>query len=57
MKTKTIKLAYFAQFKEYDVAQVTDSTEYHPGQTLKPTEVDALCRNAAWKVTIVAGKR
>jgi len=57
MKTKTIKVAHFPQFREYVVQQITDSTDYNPGQSLTKNEVDALCNNGAWKVTIVAGKR
>ena len=36
----------------YRVDQVTDSTEYTPGDVLPKSTVDFLCDDRGWKVTI-----
>ena len=67
-KTKTIKLSHghapvepaahrtpeaWEKALRYRVEQVTDSTEYRPGQLLERKEVDDLCAASGWKVTVV----
>jgi hypothetical protein len=60
IKVKTIKLAYpvlhetMADPHCYRVVQVTDSTRFEPNQRLQKQEVDELCRQRDWKVTIVS---
>lgn len=65
-KTKTITLSFphINQDRNHDprnnpecnqvyrVDQVTDSTEYNPGQQLTKKQVDELCGATLWKVTI-----
>lgn len=57
---RTIKLAHgiitdMAKQKtaDYKVITVKNSTAYHPGQILCKNEVDDLCHNNNWDVTIV----
>lgn len=56
---RTIKLAHgvkpslVTEKPWYKVISVKNSTAYHPGQILREPEVDDLCRNNAWDVTIV----
>lgn len=54
MKTKTIKFAYLNLTDTFKVVQVTDSTEFVPGQVFPKSKVDDLCVSNRWKVTIVA---
>jgi hypothetical protein len=57
MKTKTIKLSKGRSLADgFCVLQITDSTEFDPGQWLKRIDVDALCAAKDWKVTIVGRK-
>jgi hypothetical protein len=42
---------------EYEVIVMKNSVAYHPGQRLCEAEVDDLCRNGAWDVTIVGSNR
>lgn len=53
---KTLKLGYsrVADKSEYTVITVKNSVAYHPGEVLYKAEVDALSRNNAWDVTVVA---
>lgn len=56
-KTKTIKLKYFdyhvtSKTETWKVQVVTDSVEFNPGQMLDKNEVQQLCENKYWKVTI-----
>lgn len=59
-KQSTIKLEYRTWVsshggpldESWKVIQVTDSTHYHPGQLLRKDEVEMLCANGGWKVTI-----
>jgi len=66
-KQKTISLTYphFTRDREYvnpqisgwdgqewEVGKVTDSIEFNPGQRLKAAEVQKLCADDGWKVTI-----
>jgi hypothetical protein len=37
----------------YKVVTIKNSTMYHPGQALFKSEVDGLCRNNKWDVTVV----
>jgi hypothetical protein len=56
-KTKTITVAYGWQIDSVQtgflIEKLTDSTEYYPGQVLTKPQVDSLCANRYWKVTIV----
>lgn len=63
MKNSTIKLAHYVTVanahqdkdrRQWKVLQVTDSVKFNPGQWLEKPEVQALCEDGAWKVTIVA---
>jgi hypothetical protein len=40
----------------WKVGQVTDSTEFTPGELLEKAKVDELCAASAWTVTILAGR-
>lgn len=57
---KTIKLAHgvprkdVADVQDYKVLVVKNSTRYHPGEILAKPEVEELCGNATWDVTIVS---
>lgn len=54
---RTIKLAHPlpapAKPTDYRVITVKNSTVYRPGEVLCKNEVDDLCRNNNWDVTIV----
>lgn len=54
---KSIKLGYPVDLgladAGYTVITVKNSTEYDPGTTLIRSEVDRLCTNTKWDVTIV----
>lgn len=59
-KIATITLRYidvhapFSGEPAWRVEKVTDSIDYHPGQTLTKSTVDGLCSSRWWKVTIIA---
>ena len=59
---KSIKLGYGSprgdksEIKDYQVLVVKNSTVYSPGEVLERTEVDDLCLNKNWDVTIVTLK-
>lgn len=57
---KSLKLAYGVPrtltkgaVMDYKVVLVKNSTAYHPGQILVKAEVDDLCNNPRWDVTIM----
>lgn len=56
MKTKTITLHQLHDVigarDEFEVQKTTDSTEFLPGAVLKREQVQELCDNKNWKVTI-----
>jgi hypothetical protein len=63
-KIKTMQLIHFEKIDSsagpppygtvnaWRVIKVTDSIEYAPGQTLLKPQVEELCANKYWKVTI-----
>ncbi len=58
-KQATLTLIHWKQWTSGDkptsyftVEKVTDSVSYLPGQNLSMEEVQDLCQNTAWKVTI-----
>ena len=56
MKVRTIKFSYQSadlEDRKYRCEQITDSTEYLPGESYPKKVVDTLCASRAWKVTIV----
>lgn len=55
---KTIKLGFVRHLKDNDyvVQEVTNSTEFNPGQVLTENQVSALCNNPRWSVRIVPHK-
>lgn len=59
-KVKTIKLVFPVLHRTephincYQVVQVTDSTDFSPGQQLFKWEIDDLCASEDWKVIVVA---
>lgn len=64
MKTKKIKLLYRSilaaaihgcEGKPYEVEQISDSNEYHPGDMLTEKEVGFLCVDRRWNVTTNKG--
>lgn len=52
MKAKTICLKAMMLDGSYLITKVTDSVEYTPGNNLKKKEVEELCANRNWRVTI-----
>lgn len=61
MSIKSIKLAHGVKVIkdgsiQYKVITVKNSTVYNPGQVLCKSEVDDLCNNSNWDVTIVGLK-
>lgn len=40
----------------YRVERVAETTEYPPGSLLKKSEVDAICANSGWNVTLINKK-
>lgn len=64
MKTKTITFTHLPFYvpagdnePRWHVDVVTDSTEFSPGQLLTKEQVDKLCADDGWKVTIKAMKK
>jgi len=61
-KIKTITLTsgwtnnVVGECNHYRIERLTDTVEYTPGQLLHKNEVQSLCANRQWKVTIVAYK-
>jgi len=61
-KLKTIKIAVYGPREaptsemEYRVLQVTDSTEFKPGEFIPFKHVNELCDAKYWKVTLVTPK-
>jgi hypothetical protein len=59
MKMKTIVLSIKdavdgrANGRQYRVEKVTDSVQYSPRDILTKSEVENLCNNQHWKVTIL----
>ena len=49
---KVFKLGLVWGERQYEVKTITNSTRYTPGQWLNPPEVQKLCDDAAWDVTI-----
>jgi hypothetical protein len=56
---KTMKIVFKPEgdVALYEVIVVKNSTSYSPGEVLAKAEVDDLCRNGAWDVTIVGSNR
>lgn len=55
---KTMKLALVKSSPpKYRVLLVKNSTVHSPGDVLTESEVNAVCVNGAWDVTIVAEKQ
>lgn len=56
---KSIKMARGVVDKKpvYRVLVVKNSTRYNPGEELNKSEVDHLCENSSWDVTIVSLKK
>jgi hypothetical protein len=59
MKTKTITFGFIHKLGKdyYDVQKVTDSVRFHPGDKLTSGQVEDLCIDRNWRVTIVPSKR
>lgn len=51
-KQKTITLTKDPSEAEYLVERVTDSVEYRPGTYLSEAELEGLCEDEDWKVTV-----
>ena len=56
VKIKTITLSKDPSETEYQVEKVTDSIEFTPGSYMNPADVQRLCDDELWKVTIVKFK-
>ena len=62
--TKSLKLAVVSKLdpnsqgklKVYRVVTIKNSVVYHPGQELCKAEVEGLCDNAAWDITVVGSR-
>ena len=61
---KSLKLAVVSKLdpnsqeklKVYRVVTIKNSVVYHPGQELCKAEVEGLCDNAAWDITVVGSR-
>lgn len=57
---KSMKLAHGlplpAKVTDYKVLIVKNSVTYKPGEILCKAEVEDLCRNSAWDITVIAYK-
>ena len=57
-RVRTLKVAHVEHVLEmqgpgYKVLVIKNSVDYAPGQILTRTEVDELCKNGSWDVTVV----
>ncbi len=55
-KVRTITLTKDPSETEYRVEKITDSIDYEPGSYMSPADVQALCDDAGWKVTVMKHK-